>query len=537
MIFTPALATHTQATRWLSGLAEIPLTVHNSNCPAVGATRRGMLTASLINPQTYCPGPSAQRPPLGGSRDDLQSPVLHSIRVEDFADWREKARGLLNAGVRPDDVAFVTGDDLLLPADDAAPGGRPRPLTIPKSFLELARSIACHSNPARYDRLYRVLWRLAEGERQLMQDAADADVVQLRTMEKSVRRDLHKLKAFVRFRKTTDDAGEEHFVAWHRPDHTILTLGGDFFARRFSDMRWTILTPRESATYDLRRVTYGPGVPRSEAPRDDELEELWKTYYANIFNPARIKLNAMRAEMPMKHWSTMPETALIPDLLRNASKRVDTMIKTAEGQAVTAADFIPADAPLSELAQAATFCEGCDLYKDATQVVFGEGPADARLVFVGEQPGDQEDLAGHPFVGPAGQLFNEMLKEAGLERSQAYVTNTVKHFKWEPKGNRRLHKKPSAREIASCKPWVEREIAEIKPEVVVCLGATAAQALIGKHFKITKDRGSFVASDVCERTIATYHPSAILRVPDADQKASMRAAFVTDLRTVRDTLA
>ena len=463
--------------------------------------------------------------------------MLHSLRVEDFDDWRAKARACLNAGLAPEDVAFVTGDDLLLAGADEPPAGEPRPVSIPKAFVDIARPVSCHSEPARYDRLYRVLWRIASGERQLMHDPADPDVSQLRRMEKAIRRDVHKIKAFVRFQKTVDEAGVEHFVAWHRPDHPILTLAGDFFARRFSDMRWTILSPRESAAYDLERVVYGPGVPRSEAPSGDELEGLWKTYYANIFNPARIKLNAMRAEMPVKHWPTLPETALIPDLLRDAPKRVDTMIKHAEGTAVTAADFVPATDDLAEVAAASHFCEGCDLHKDATQTVFGEGPPDARVVFVGEQPGDQEDLAGKPFVGPAGQLFDELLAEAGVDRGATYVTNTVKHFKFEPRGGRRIHKKPGAREIASCRPWVEKEIALIRPEAVVCLGATAAQALIGKHFRITKDRGEWVTSDGCDRTLATYHPSAILRVPDPDQKAAMRADFVADMRKVGEVLA
>ena len=463
--------------------------------------------------------------------------MIYSLRVADFDEWRAAARAMLSAGVAPADVAFVTGDDLLLAGETEPPVGEARPLRIPKAFVDVARPVACHSDPARFDRLYRVLWRIASGERSLMADAADPDVSELRRMAKQISRDVHKTRAFVRFRRTLAEDGTEHFVAWHRPDHPILTLTGDFFARRFSDMRWTILTPRESASFDLQTVVYGPGVPRSEAPRGDELEVLWKTYYANIFNPARIKLGAMRAEMPVKHWATLPETALIPDLLRDAPRRVDTMIKTAEGTAVTAADFIPQTDQLAELAAASRFCEGCDLHRDATQTVFGEGPPDARLVFVGEQPGDQEDLAGQPFVGPAGQLFDEMLAEAGIDRGAAYVTNTVKHFKFEPRGGRRIHKKPGAREIASCRPWVEREIELIRPQAVVCLGATAAQALIGKHFRITRDRGTFVASDACTKTLATYHPSAILRVPDAAQKKTMRADFVADMVAVREALA
>jgi len=177
-------------------------------------------------------------------------------------------------------------------------------------------------------------------------------------------------------------------------------------------------------------------------------------------------------------------------------------------------------------------CKACDLYRRGTQTVFGEGPPTADLMLVGEQPGDAEDLAGHPFVGPAGKLLDRALEEAGIDRSLVYVTNVVKHFKWEPRGKRRIHAKPNAGEIGACRPWLETEIALVKPRVLVCLGATAAQALLGRSFKVTQQRGTFVASPLAPRVTATVHPSSILRAPDDESRRAEMAEFVKDLKTV-----
>jgi DNA polymerase len=197
----------------------------------------------------------------------------------------------------------------------------------------------------------------------------------------------------------------------------------------------------------------------------------------------------------------------------------------------SAADYLPRRFELPTLKRAARGCQGCDLYLHATQTVFGEGPPAARLMLVGETPGDQEDLAGRPFVGPAGRLLDQALVEAGVEREKVYVTNVVKHFKWTPSGNRRLHAKPSSREIGACRAWLEAELQVVHPEMIVCLGATAAQALLGKQFRITRQRGQILPSEWAPRTMATYHPSALLRAPDKQQRADMYAQFVADLKT------
>src|SRR5213594_4164329 len=190
----------------------------------------------------------------------------------------------------------------------------------------------------------------------------------------------------------------------------------------------------------------------------------------------------------------------------------------------------------SAVREAAKDCEACHLYKRATQTVFGEGPKNAFIMLVGEQPGDYEDVAGKPFVGPAGKIMDRALEEAGIDRSQVYVTNAVKHFKWEPRGKRRIHQKPNAGEIAACRPWLDTEIELVKPRAIVCLGATAAQALLGRQFRLTAHRGEFVPSSLAPIVLATVHPSSILRAPDDETRHRERAAFAADLRQVAEAL-
>lgn len=196
---------------------------------------------------------------------------------------------------------------------------------------------------------------------------------------------------------------------------------------------------------------------------------------------------------------------------------------------MTAADFIPEGASLKVLREASQACRGCDLWENATQAVFGEGPAPAAMMLVGEQPGDREDREGSPFVGPAGRVLDEALEAAGLDRQEVYVSNVVKHFKWTPKGKRRIHQKPNAAEVTACVPWLREELARVQPEVLVCLGATAAQALLGRTFKVTQHRGEPVESDLAPCVMATVHPSSILRARDDESRRLEMKAFVSDL--------
>jgi len=202
----------------------------------------------------------------------------------------------------------------------------------------------------------------------------------------------------------------------------------------------------------------------------------------------------------------------------------------------TAAPLVPPDPTLPKLREAAAGCRACDLWKRGTQTVFGEGARRARVMFVGEQPGNDEDLAGRPFVGPAGKLLDRALEEAGIDRGQTYLTNVVKHFKWEPRGKRRIHAKPDAVEITACLPWLQAEIAVVQPDAVVCLGSTAAQALLGRQFRVTQQRGRLVPSPLARLVAATVHPSSILRAPDDQTRRSERARFVEDLKVVAKAL-
>jgi uracil-DNA glycosylase len=206
--------------------------------------------------------------------------------------------------------------------------------------------------------------------------------------------------------------------------------------------------------------------------------------------------------------------------------------RPAGGDGPPVPEMIPSRPTIKKVRDTAAGCRACHLYRNATQTVFGEGPSKAEVMLVGEQPGDAEDLAGHPFVGPAGKLLDRALAEAGIDRKVVYVTNVVKHFKFEPRGKRRIHAKPNGAEIAACRPWLETEIALVKPRVLVCLGATAAQALLGKSFKVSQQRGTFVDSPLAPRVTATVHPSSILRAPDDDSRHEETARFVADLRRV-----
>jgi DNA polymerase len=470
--------------------------------------------------------------------------MLRSNCVETFEQWRTEARRLIAMNARPADVHWQTDPDQLSLFEEGPSGSDTgqvsdrrtdeqsvpanRTFTVPQDFLKLAENVACHRDGGRWALLYRTLWRIVNEQRELLKITTDDDVYQLTQMQKAVTRDVHKMKAFVRFRKVADDP--ETFVAWHRPDHRIVRLAAPFFARRFKGMHWSIFTPDESASWDQKELRFGPGVPASQVDSDDSLEELWKTYYASIFNPARVKVGMMKREMPVRHWATLPEAELIPELLEQAPARVERMIETHEGFGQTAVHFMPSEVDLPNLALAARQCSACDLCQHATQVVFGEGNPDSRMVLIGEQPGDLEDIQGKPFVGPAGQLLNDCLLQAGIDRQAVYVTNTVKHFKFTERGKRRLHQKPNSREIYACRPWLEAELAVIAPKTIVCLGATPSQALLGRDFRITKSRGKRLQTEWCDRTFATWHPAAILRMPDESRRLQMQEQLVGDLR-------
>src|SRR5213080_3619334 len=308
-----------------------------------------------------------------------------------FEGWQSAARALLREGVAPAEVGWREAAPGEAPTDAAHDAPAPGAARVPRQFLDLARQAASAADPARWQVLYDVLWRLVRENRDLLNDPRDPQVRRLNALAADTRREARRAE--------TDEA--------------------------------------------LRLEPQGAG----------------------------------------------------------------------------AAPFVPAGASLAELRAAAARCTGCELYRRATQTVFGRGPAEARIVLVGEQPGDQEDLKGAPFVGPAGEVLDRALADVGLGRQSLYVTNAVKHFKFEERGKRRIHQTPRANEIAACRPWLEAELAAIHPEILVCLGATAARIVFGDSFRITRDRGRFAPTRWAPKTIATYHPSAVLRGQDEAEQA------------------
>lgn len=482
----------------------------------------------------------------------------------DFDGWRRAARALRQANVEPAAAHFVVAggqvqDELFgaaIPSADTQPqtqaagegGVAKSDFTVPAAFVDLAREVILHRSHDRFDLMYRLLWRLRD-EPDLMRVISDRDVADARERAKNVSRAAHKMKAFVRFRQVHDDQGEA-WVAWFEPAHRVLEKTAPFFQRRFTTMRWTILTPDGSAAWDGAQLSFGPPATRDMAPAEDEIEEFWKTYYASTFNPARLKVKTMQGEMAKSYWKNLPEAALIPELIASAQVRMDAMVAAPSAtpnvrfshavapdrHAERAPDDLALDS-LDAVARGVQACRRCPLYRDATQGVCGQGPGKARLMIVGEQPGDQEDLAGQPFVGPAGQVLDAALQEAGIDRSDVYLTNAVKHFKHEPQGKRRLHKTPNAGEVQACRWWLDAERRLVKPSVVLALGATAGLALLGRKPAIMKQRHTPIALEDGATAVLTVHPSYLLRLPDAAAKAEARRAFLDDLISVRERLS
>lgn len=488
----------------------------------------------------------------------------------DLAGWRREALHLDAEDVPADQVVWrvAGGDgDLFGAPSPAAATARKQPArSLPEALEGLLDTMLLHRDPERFALAYRMLRRLGV-EPHLLQIASDADVVRAVLMAKAVRRDQHKMKAFVRFRAVAGPTGEV-MVAWFEPDHHITGSVAPFFMRRFTSMRWSILTPEASAHWDRESLTFGPGASRADAPTGDALEEHWKSYYAAIFNPARMKPKAMKKEMPVRYWRNLPEAELIKPLMQAAPSRVRAMQASVPTPSRSAIALRETEAmqednglgkpgtlgvvldSLDGLKAALDGCRRCPLYADATQGVPGEGPPHADIMFVGEQPGDQEDLAGRPFVGPAGNLFNIALERTEIDRSRVYVTNGVKHFKFEPRGKRRIHMKPNTTEIDACRWWIDHEVKIVRPKLIVALGATGAFSVTGKALPVQQSRGRIIPGDEWPTDrkrapaghagnsrpdlLITVHPSYLLRLQSEEDKRREWKAFLADLRMVKD---
>lgn len=465
----------------------------------------------------------------------------------DFDGWRNAARRLALQNIAPHEVTWnVIGaatDDLLTASEPPVsnPCGK---LHVPADLIALAKSAILHREPLRFAHLYTLLWRLRDN-RNLLRISTDGLVARINAMAKAVHRDQHKMKAFVRFREFGREP-KSHYLAWFEPAHFIVEATAPFFAKRFSDMEWAILTPDRCAHWNGYTLSFSEGASKADAPTGDPLEQLWQRYYANIFNPARLKIKAMQKEMPMKYWRNLPEASLIKPLIAQATQTAQAMVDAPASTPLAGqqrrTNFMPnkpllSPGTLDALRAEADHCRACPLWKDATQTVFGEGSQAAPIMFVGEQPGDKEDIAGKPFVGPAGQIFDRALREAGIDRQKIYVTNAVKHFKFQPRGKFRLHQKPNTAEIKACRPWYERERALVKPSLTVAMGATAAQCVLGKVSTIGKLRGNVIDLEDGAKAIVTVHPSYLLRLPDENAKAREYQLFVDDLKKAASFVA
>lgn len=469
---------------------------------------------------------------------------MHTVAIDPtFASFRGAARDAVARGWAPASVRFVdrasSEQTSLLFTEPSPPPAAP-PFTVPRGYVALAERVALHRDPSVWDALYRVLFRIVRGEPSLLDVATDPDVRALALLDAAVARDVHKMHAFVRFREARATDGDRVWFSFYEPDHRVVARAAPFFVDRFGGERFVIATPDATFVWDREDAFLGPGAPTEAAARaglsedrarEDGIVDAFRGYYESIFNPARLATRAMRAEMPERFWKHLPEARSIAALVRDASAREDHML---DGDRSEPRPSVPATTSLPELASAAARCAVCPHAAHATGTVFGAGPRDARIVLVGEQPGDEEDRAGEPFVGPAGRLLRELLAEAGLSTEDVYLTNAVKHFTWESRGKRRLHVRPHQRAVRACRPWLEAELRAIAPKVVVCLGSTAGQSFLGPGFRVTQALGKWLPQPWVEAFLVTYHPSAILRMVGHEEKAAARARLVEDLRRARE---
>jgi len=462
------------------------------------------------------------------------------VPADPFDAFRAVARRLLAASITPEEADFAGDQQALFPTP-TADRGTAQHAAVPRAVHQALAAAACHADPARYPVLYRVLWRAAHGEHDVLDAVTDDDVARLRRYVSDVRRECHRMHAFVRFQETATEP--PRYVAYFEPTHDVLRRAAPFFVSRFAALRWTIATPQLTAHHDDGALLFAPPPPVPPSAHDDAVETLWRTYYASIFNPARLNDKLMRREMPVRYWARMPEAPLIPALVANARERtarmIDRVVQPDAGLRVPlralpmheAGGFGKEDMPLKARLDA---CRRCDLWRNATQGVAGRGPARAKIMLVGEQPGDEEDLAGEPFVGPAGRLLAKALDEARIDPARVYVTNAVKHFKWEPRGKRRIHKTPAQREVEACHAWLDEEIARVRPRVLVALGATALVAVLERKMSIRDARSAALGHPSGARVFATYHPSAALRAPTHELREQTYRMLVEDLRAARE---
>ena len=475
-----------------------------------------------------------------------EGPMIDAHRVtlaaeDDFDGWRDAARDLAEAGVPPGAVVWLVdgGPGDLFSVEGVQPQGAS--FAVPRTFIDLAKSAVCHSDPERFALLYALLWKLRTN-RAAMEDRADPLLHRIDRLAKEVRRDVHKMHAFIRFREVEQPDGSTRFIAFFEPEHHIVRHTAGFFVRRFSNMRWSILTPELSIHWDGETLTEGPGAVRADAPGGDPLEAMWKTYYASIFNPARLKVGAMLKEMPKKYWRNMPETSLVQPLIASARARELEMIDRAAAKsglknALEAEHRVEPGGNLraswDALIKEARGCNRCDLYKHATQTVFGEGPwmRDRIRWRAARRPGG---LGRSPVRRACGPGVRRRARESrncslGRLRHQCGQALQVRAERQE------AHPQQAGRGRDRGLPLVDRPGARAdRPPITVALGATAARSIFDKVVTIGRVRGSPLPLADGGECWMTVHPSFLLRIPEPDRRTEERGRFVDDLKRIRD---
>jgi DNA polymerase len=430
-------------------------------------------------------------------------PTAALAHETDWTGWRRATRAFVASGVPPFELKWTVGG-----LADAVPDAEGS-FTLPRSLVALAAQAFQVCEVERFALLYTLVWRSRHDELTLS-DTNDPDLRIARLWALAVRADAHRMRTHMRFVPVLQ-GDQPHFLGWYQPDHFVLEANARLLARRDPANNFTIVTPDGSAYRDQGGLRFGAGL---QNPRDDEtLLAWWESHYQAILSAAHAG-------------GGLPEAEALDEAPRPLNRPPIGPVVLAESQT----------GATRSLAREARGCERCSLCGPATQTVFGEGPRDAAVLFIGEQPGDQEDVIGRPFVGPAGQLLDKALEEAGIDRRRIAITNAVKHFKFTPRGRRRIHQPPSPQEIDTCRFWLDAERTALNPALLVLLGGSAGRAVLGRPVTVTRERGRpFKLSDG-STAFLTVHPSYLLRQPDETSRAREYEAFVRDLRTVRELI-
>ena len=432
----------------------------------------------------------------------MQRIVLRS--ETDWEGWRQATRRLVLAGVEPEALNWSVGDEA---ASLPEPTGS---FHVPRALVSLASLAIQARDEDRFGLLYGLVWRVNAGEK-LLEDDTDPDLSLVRRMALSVRADAHRMRTNMRFLAVPENGGTR-FLGWFEPAHFVLPANAQLIVRRFPELALSIVTPDGAAHWDGSSLLFGSGLRHAE---DDEALQAWWERHRDVL------LEQATGDVSVPEAESLDEAPRPPE-------------RPALGPVVLHTRPDPA---LLRSAKDASSCRRCPLYELATQTVFGEGPADAPVMFVGEQPGDQEDTIGRPFVGPAGQIMDRAMEEAGIDRRTVYVTNAVKHFKFTPRGKRRIHQTPEVPEIQACGFWLDVERAHLRPRLVVAMGGSAARAVLRRAVTIGRERGRPIQMPDGQTVFVTVHPSFLLRVPDAAAKAREYEAFVRDLKAIRALMA